>query len=177
MSFYDFNTAEEQVFELIPAGTLAKVNMRIKIGGYNDPEQGWTLDYATKNWDTGAVYLNCEFTIVDGEYAGRKIWQLIGLYSQKNDNRWGAMGRGFIRSILNSAKGFTDKDNSEAAQLARKINSFADLDGLEFVARIEIQSDSEGNNRNFIKRAISSEHKDYSKLMQSVSVPAPGWLQ
>ena len=40
--------------------------------------------------------------------------------------------------MLNSTKGFSDKDNSDAAQLARRINSFADLNGLEFIAKIYI---------------------------------------
>jgi len=34
----DFNTAEpQQAFDLIPAGTIAKVRMMIKPGGHNDP--------------------------------------------------------------------------------------------------------------------------------------------
>src|SRR4051812_44403935 len=106
INFYDFNTAEEQTeFNLIPKGTIAKVNMHIKPGGYNDADRGWTLGYATRSQITGATYLHCEFTILEGEYRGRKIWSNIGLYSEKNDNRWGDIGRSLIRSILNSAKG------------------------------------------------------------------------
>ncbi|WP_375331659.1 hypothetical protein [Candidatus Tisiphia endosymbiont of Temnostethus pusillus] len=178
MSFYDFNNIEQLNFELIPAGTIAKVALRIKMGGYDDLEQGWTLGYATKNLVSGAVYLNCAFTILQGKldekYIGYKIWQLIGLYSEKNNNRWGAMGRSFIRSILNSAKGFSDKDNCEAAQTARRIDSFADLNGLEFVVRIDVEQDQDGNNRNVIKCAIGLEHKDYAAVMGLSTIPSWG---
>ena len=177
-NFYDFNTADKQFnYELIPAGTIAKVIMRIKAGGYDDPARGWTLGYATQNPFSGAVYLSCEFTIMQGEHSGRKIWQLIGLHSDKNNNRWGSMGRSFIRSILNSAKGFSDRDNSETAITARKISSLGDLDGLEFVAKIDQEKDSEGNYKNVIKYALDIDHAEYAKHSgQMPTVVTPSWM-
>ena len=39
----DFNDAEQQQsFDLIPKGTLARVRMTLKPGGFDDPAQGWT---------------------------------------------------------------------------------------------------------------------------------------
>lgn len=176
MSYYDFNTAEEQAnFDIIPKGTIAKVILKIKAGGYNDPEQGWTGGYATRSESSDAIYLNCEFVIMEGEYAKRKIWNMIGLYSEKNNNLWGQMGRSFIRSILNSAKGINGKDNSEAAQNARKINSFAELDGLVFAARIDVTNDQDGNPKNVIKTAVGPEHKEYEAIMGMKSGTIPGW--
>ena len=82
MSWSDFNSAEEQSeYDVIPKGTLVKVRMTIKPGGYDDPQQGWTGGYATRNDTKGSVYLNCEFVVLEGKYAKRKIWSLIGLYS------------------------------------------------------------------------------------------------
>ncbi len=167
MNYYDFNDAEPINFNLIPQGTIAKVSLMILAGGYNDHKQGWFNGYATRNELSEAVYFNCQFTILQGEYAKRKIWGMIGLYSQKNNNRWGDIGRSFIRSMLNSAKGFSDKDNSDAAQLARRINSFADLNGLEFIAKIDIETDKLGNQKNVVKSAIDTSHKDYNKFMDS----------
>ncbi|MCC8368791.1 MAG: hypothetical protein LN573_01735 [Rickettsia endosymbiont of Oxypoda opaca] len=92
---------------------------------------------------------------------------MIGLYSEKNNNSWGDIGRGFIRSILNSARGFSDKDNSEYAKYARKIKNFSELDGLEFVAKIDIELDSSGNEKNVIKVAVDPSHKDYAKFMDN----------
>nr|WP_253307806.1 hypothetical protein [Rickettsia endosymbiont of Ceutorhynchus assimilis] len=175
MNYYDFNTATNQAnFDLIPKGTIAKVNLRIKHGGYNDAESGWTGGYATKNDISGAIYLDCEFTILSGEYAKRRVWSMIGLYSEKNNNSWGDIGRGFIRSILNSAKGFSNKDDSTAAQEARKINDFSELDGLEFVAKIDIETDQLSNEKNVIKVAIDPSHKDYAKFMDDIT-DIPAW--
>jgi hypothetical protein len=119
--------------------------------------------------------LDCEFSVLEGEYHKRKIWSLIGLYSDKNNNKWGEMGRSFIRSILNSARGFSDKDNTEIAQEARKINNFSELEGLEFVAKIDTELDSNGIERNVIKAALDPSHKDYAKYM-SGNNDIPNWF-
>jgi len=65
----DFNDAEQQQsFDLIPKGTVAPVRMTIKPGGHDDAAQGWTGGYATQSFDTGSIFLACEFVILDGEY-------------------------------------------------------------------------------------------------------------
>ena len=133
----DFSSAEDQQsFDVIPKGTIARVRMTIKPGGYNDPDQGWTGGYATLG-DSGAVYLNCEFVVTEGPFARRKVWSLIGLHSPKGPT-YANMGRSFIKSILNSARGFSAKDDSPQAMQARRINGIGDLDGIEFTARIEL---------------------------------------
>src|SRR4051812_14301568 len=112
MSYFDFNDAPEQAaFELIPKGTLVKVRLTIRPGGYDDLSQGWTGGYATRNDRTGSVYLNGEFVVLEGEYARCKLWSLIGLYSPKGPE-WGNMGRGFIKAMLCSARGISPKDTS-----------------------------------------------------------------
>jgi hypothetical protein len=169
-SWQDFNDAK-QVTNLIPKGTLAKVRLSIRPGGYDDPSQGWTGGYATRG-STGAVYLNGEFTVVEGPYARRKVFTLIGLYSPKGPE-WANMGRGLIRGMLNSARGISDKDTSPQAQAARRISSFADLDGIEFVARIDIGTDANGEEKNEIRSAVTPDHRDYAALMGVPAAPAP----
>lgn len=165
----DFNNSENQSnFDLIPNNTLAKVRMSIKPGGYDDPNQGWIGGYATRNENTGSVYLSCEFVILEGEYARRKVWGLIGLFSNKGAE-WGNMGRSFIKAILNSARGVSENDNSPAAQNARKINGFADLDGIEFLAKITTRKDQNEELRNEIRFAITPDSKDYQALMGSAA--------
>ena len=39
--------------------------MTIKPGGHDDVSQGWTGGWATRSNTTGAVYLNCEFVVLD----------------------------------------------------------------------------------------------------------------
>jgi hypothetical protein len=158
----DYNDAKSNP-NLIPKGTLAKVRLSIRPGGFDDAGQGWTGGYATRG-STGAVYLNGEFTVLEGPYAKRKIWTLIGLYSPKGPE-WANMGRSLIRGMLNSARGLSDKDVSPQAQAARRISGFADLDGLEFVARIDIGTDTNGDDKNEVRSAVTPNHKDYAQAM------------
>ncbi len=174
MNWNDFNDAEQQTsFDLIPKGTVARVRMTIKPGGHDDAERGWTDGYATESFDTGSVYLAAEFVVLAGEYARRKLWSNIGLYSPKGDT-WANMGRTFIRAVLNSANGVLPSDQSPDAQNARRIASFAALDGIEFVARIDVEKDSKGENRNVIKLAIEPDHPDYAGLMGVPPKTNPG---
>jgi hypothetical protein len=63
----DFNDAPQNP-TLIPKGTLAKVRLTFRPGGFDDANQGWTGGYATCG-STGAVYLNGEYTVLEGPYA------------------------------------------------------------------------------------------------------------
>ena len=173
MTFFDFNSAAEQSsYDLIPKGTVVRVRMTIKPGGYDDPSQGWTGGYATRSLSTGSVYLNCEFVVLDGPFARRKMWSLIGLYSAKGAE-WTNMGRTFIKAILNSARGINPNDSSPAAQNARRISGFADLEGIEFVGKVDWDKDQNGQDKCVIKSAVTPDHKDYAALMSGVSQPAP----
>lgn len=172
-SWNDFNSAEEQNdFDLIPKGTLVKVRMTIRPGGYDDPSQGWTGGYATRNDTTGSVYLNCEFVITEGKYARRKVWSLIGLYSPKGPD-WANIGRSFIKGILNSTRGLHPKDNSDQALSARRIQGFAELDGVEFLARMDVGKDQNGQAKNEIRIAVTPDHKEYAVHMGTAGQPAP----
>lgn len=159
----DFSSAEDQQsFDVIPKGTVARVRMTIKPGGFNDPEQGWTGGYATLG-DSGAVYLNCEFVVIEGPFARRKVWSLIGLHSPKGPT-YANMGRSFIKGILNSARGFSAKDDSPQAMQARRINGIGDLDGIEFTARIDVEKNQHGEDKNVIKTAVTKDSKDAGKV-------------
>ena len=159
----DFNDAEQQQsFDLIPKGTVARVRMTIKPGGFDDPAQGWSGGYATQSFETGSVYLSCEFVILEGEFARRKMWSNIGLQSPKGPN-WGNMGRTFVRAALNSARNIRPQDNSPQAAAARRIAGFHELDGLEFVARIDVEKDGRGELKNVVKLAVEPDHPDYAR--------------
>jgi hypothetical protein len=173
MSWNDFNSAEDQnSFDPIPKGTLIKVRMSVKPGGYDDAQKGWTGGYATRNATTGSVYLNCEFVVLAGQHARRKIWSMIGLHSEKGED-WANIGRSLIKGILNSARGIGNKDNSPQAVAARRINGLGDLDGIEFVARADIEKDQNGNNKNVIKYAVTVDNKDYAAIMGGAASASP----
>jgi hypothetical protein len=136
------------------------------------PAQGWTGGYATRNDNTGSVYLNCEFVVMEGEFARRKMWSLIGLHSPKGPE-WANMGRTFVKAILNSARGIHPGDNSPAAQNARASAaspiSMASSSWARSIGR---------RTRTARTRASSSrrhaDHKDYAALMGGAPAAARG---
>lgn len=161
----DFNDAEQQQsFDLIPKGTIVKVRMTIKPGGHDDATQGWLGGYATQSPTTGAVYLATESVVLEGPHARRKMWGNIGLYSSKGPT-WGNMGRTFIRALLNSSRNIHPQDNGPQAAAARRIRDFSELDGIEFLAKVEIEKDAKGEDRNVIGQVIEPDHKDYAAQM------------
>ena len=76
------------------------------------------------------------------------------------------MGKSFIRSILDSAYGLDNKDESEQAKARRRINSLGDLDDIEFIAKVGITTDKKGNNWNEIKTAIMLDNQAYAQNTQ-----------
>lgn len=167
----DFNDAEQQQssFDLIPKNTEVKVRMTLIPGGYSDPAQGWTHGWATQSENTSSVYLSAEFVVLEGPFAKRKFWSLIGLYSSKGPE-WTNMGRSLIRAALNSARNIHPDDNGPQAQAARQIAQFGDLDGLVFAARVDIEKDSRGDDRNTLRQVIEPGHKAYLGVMKSNAV-------
>lgn len=164
----DFNNAEkQQSFEIMPNGTIAPVLMKIRPGSFDDPANGWTGGYATRNQNSGAVYLDCEFVLIGGQFAKRKVWTLIGLHSSKGPN-WANMGRTMIRSILNSSRGVADDDETASAQAKRQISGFEDLNGIEFLARISIEKGQGGyDDKNVIQSAVMPGTKAWTDYMAS----------
>ncbi len=166
MNYFDFNDViGSNTTDLIPAGFITKVRLNIKKGNYTDSTKGWYDGYPTKNFKTGAIFLNCSFTVIGNKYSKYKIWSLIGIYSDKNDNKWGDFGRNFICNILNSAKKLAPNDLSEQAKIARKIKDFGDLDNLEFVVRIGIKKDTFGVPKNVVGSVITKGHKEYQNII------------
>ncbi|WP_339045294.1 hypothetical protein [Candidatus Mesenet endosymbiont of Agriotes lineatus] len=160
----DFNTAKSQS-NLIPAGTIAKVQIAIQPGGYDGD------CWLTKSRTTGSVYLNTEFIVTEGPYAKHRIYQIIGIKSSKADgeDRWSEMGRSMIRSILESARNIHPHDTSEKAVLARKINATGDLNGLECLVKIGITADEYGE-KNKIAAVITPEHRAYTDFIKNSQV-------
>ncbi len=140
MTTLDLNTAEPQRgFDLIPTGTIATVQMMIRNGGIG--EGGWLK----KSSDGGSEGLDCEFVIVDGEFAKRKIWQLLLLNGTTDGHHVAAeISRTFLRSIMESARGVSKRDVSEAAQLKRKAD-LEDFQNIRFVGRVYVEKSKDPN--------------------------------
>ncbi len=68
-----------------------------------------------------------------------------------------------------SHRGVSDKDGTAEAQLRRRINGLGDLDGMEFVARIDIGQDTNGEDKNEIRVAVTPDHREYAALMGKIT--------
>ena len=91
------------------------------------------------------------------------MWSNIGLHSKKGPT-WGQMGAVSSRAALNSARNVIPRTTARRPP-PRRIQGFHELDGLEFLARVDIEKDAKGQDRNVVKIAVEPDHPDYAKLM------------
>lgn len=160
---YDFNSASEQRSgDLIPDGTIVPVHMTIRPG--NAGEGGWLK--RSKAGDSMA--LDCEFTVTEGPHAKRKFWSLFTMEGTTEGHQKAAdISASRIRAILESAYNIRPDDESDAAKSKRRISSWADLDGVRFVAKVGIEKGKDGyKDKNTLAEVITPDRKQWSKVEQ-----------
>jgi hypothetical protein len=170
MTTLDLNDAGPQrSFDLIPAGTIATVQMIIRMGGAG--EDGWL----TRSKDGGCEMFDCEFIVVDGEFAKRKIWQMLVLTGTTDGHAKAAeISRGFLRGVLESARNIKPNDTSEAAQGKRKAD-IGDFNNLRFIARIGIEKSKNPDfpDKNRLE-AVTPDQRQWKAIEQLPSQAQPG---
>jgi hypothetical protein len=165
---YDYSTAPPpRDFELVPAGTLASVLMRIRPGGAGE-------DGMLKRSKDGACeMLDCEFVVVDGPYSRRKFWTNLVLEGTTAGHAQAAeISRGILRNILESARNIRPDDMSDQAR-ARRMASLKDFDNIPFLARIGIEKGRPKNDggenypdKNVIASVITPDKKEWHPVEQ-----------
>ena len=166
----DFNQAAPQRdFDVIPAGTIATLQLKIRPGGAG--EGGWLR--RSKNGDSQA--LDCEFVVTDGPYAKREFWTLSTVGGTTEGHaRAAEISRSKLRAILESAHGVRPDDTSEAAKRARQIESYDDLNGLRFVGRIGVEAARENfPAKNILLDAVTPDRRDWHSVEQTATSTAP----
>jgi hypothetical protein len=166
---FDFNTAGEQKnFDVIPANTVVNLQLKIRPGGAGDDS------WLKRSADGNSEGLDCEFVVVDGPHAKRKIWQLYTIRGTTQGHaEAGEISRNTLRAILESARGIKPSDVSEAAQNARKVTGWADFDGLCFVARLGVRPPRDGYPaKNTILEVITPDRQTWQKPEQISAKPA-----
>lgn len=166
---FDMNDVQpQQTGDLIPDGSFAKVVMNIRRGGIDgtvDGDRG--LLKASSQPGSDVLLLDAEFTIAEGPYTRRKFWQNFTVQGGKVDEQGQSIGwkisKSTFRAMIDSALGLNPEDMSEAAKAKRMLRGLADLDGITFVAKIQIEP-----NRN-------PAYKDANKLEHVVLPTAPEW--
>ncbi len=160
---HDYNTADVGggSFDLIPANTIARVILTIRPGG--EGEGGWL----TQSNSSDAQYLNCEFTVVEGEYAKRKFWGNFtvsgGKVDEEGRSKAGNITRATLRAILESARGIQPNDESDEAKRKRLVNGYGDFNDLEFVAKIGIEpARDQYQAKNKLLSVVTPDKPEYS---------------
>jgi hypothetical protein len=175
----DFNNAGEQRSDLIPDGTLATVHLTVRPG--NAGEGGWLK----RSKDGGSQALDCEFTVTEGPYAKRKFWSLFTVEGSTEGHQKAAeISASRIRAILESVNGIKPDDESDNAKVKRRLNSWGDLDGLRFIAKIGIEKAKEGSgykDKNQLVEVITPDRKAWAKVEQVAktagTAPSAGGMQ
>jgi hypothetical protein len=153
---------------LIPHGTIATVQMRLRPGGVG--EDG-LLKY-TRNRD--AEMLDCEFVVVDGEFAKRKFWDTLILEGTTPGQKEMALtNRGRLKKILESARGIKKDDTSEQ-NLVKYQAALKDFNNIIFIAKIgqkkgEPKNDGSGeswSDKNYLLAAIGPDQKEWHPVEQ-----------
>lgn len=176
---YDLNDAQPQmgpIGELIPDGTFAKIKMAIRPGGVNGstPMDAGLLK-ASQSSD--AKMLDCEFTVVAGQFARRKFWQNFtvagGKLDEKGQSKGWNISKSIFRAMVDSALGLDPKDMSPAAKQKRLIQGLKQLDGIVFAARIMIEPAANPQHRdsNKLANVVLPGEPQYAAIMQGEAVP------
>lgn len=161
MSFDFGNAATQSSNTLIPKNTIARLHMAIRPGGHG--EGGWLRMNKAGN----ALMLDCEFTVVDGEFARRKFWGLFTVEGETEGQQKAVeISRSNIRAILESARNVKPSDATPEAAAKRRIESWGDLDGLEFIGIIGVEEDKTGQygDKNRLSAAVTPDRKEYKQL-------------
>jgi hypothetical protein len=168
MTFDMNDVAPQQSGDLIPDGTFAKVTMSIRKGGVDGmSEVDRGLLKSSNQPGSDVRMLDAEFTVAEGPFARRKFWQNFTVQGGKLDEQGQSVGwkisKSQFRAMIDSALGLNPEDMSEAAKAKRVLRGLSDLDGITFVAKIQVEP-----NRN-------PAYKDANKLDHVVLPTAPEW--
>src|SRR5262249_11468725 len=158
---FNFNEADEQTsFDVIPAGTICQLELSIRPCGAG--EGGWLK----RSKDGLSAMLDCEFTVLEGHYARRKLWSNFTVEGPTEGHAKAAsISNSRLRAILESAHGVKPSDKSEHAAAMRKVTGFDAFHGLRFVAKIGIDPARDGYPaRNTILDVVTPDRPQWKKL-------------
>jgi hypothetical protein len=146
MSEIDFNNAGGQRnFDVIPSRTIVTVAMVVTPGGVGP--DGWF----TRAKDGNSEHLNVEYTVTQGDYAKRKIFERLTMSGTTPGHATAQeMAIARLRAIVEAARNIKPDDKSEAAQAGRKLKNYGELNGLTFAVRVGVEppkGDFEAKNR------------------------------
>ena len=130
----DFNEISAKPTDLIPTGTIVKVRLTVRNGGYGADG----ILSKTRQFET--LYLNTMMIVLEGPYATRKIYHRFGIQSPDKEDQWVQKSLYQLRAILESAHNILPTEESEEARAKRKVQNYADFNGLQFWIKVGVES-------------------------------------
>ena len=179
MTFDMNDVAPQQSGDLIPDGTFAKVTMTIRKGGtdgMSEVDRG--LLKPSNQPGSDVLMLDAEFTVAEGPHARRKFWQNFTVQGGKLDEQGQSIGwkisKSTFRAMIDSALGLNPEDMSDAAKAKRVLRGLADLDGISFVAKIQVEPSRNPAYRdaNKLDHVVLPTAPEWQKVMAGETVPA-----
>jgi hypothetical protein len=154
---FDYSTPPPaSALNLIPKDTVALVQLSINAGGVG--EDGML----TSSRDGACSMLAYSAAVIDGPYAGRKIfgqWIVEGAPEKYEENVW--RSRKVLKRILLSAFNFSSSDNSPEVK-ARLTVGYQAFHGLKFIARIGIEKGNDvWPDKNSVIGAVTRDQRDW----------------
>lgn len=185
MSMLDLNYEEEQRqrnFGPVPAGS--KVLVRISL---QKPEYASEHDEMVAMTKSGLLQLRFKMEVCAGSYEGCYWYENITLPSrnqtirlEENMQTACRIGGSMLRAMIESSRRIDPKAVDHKAASARQINSWLDLDGLQFPARLGIGKQSyQGKDgktywNNCLGSIIACTAKEYAHLMAGNEIITDG---
>ena len=128
----DLNQVALPTYDVIPDGTIAHARVTLKRGGYiaEGYEDGWV----TQSNSSSALFLACQFELLDGEFKNRVVTTNIGLFSEKSD-LFAEIGLKTMRQIIDSAYDL----KADVPDTRRDIKDYGALDNLVCVCKIKVK--------------------------------------
>lgn len=179
MSFDMNDVAPQQSGDLIPDGTFTKVTMSIRKGGSDGTsEVDRGLLKPSNQPGSDVLMVDAEFTVAEGPFARRKFWQNFTVQGGKLDEQGQSIGwkisKSQFRAMIDSALGLNPEDMSDAAKAKRVLRGLADLDGITFVAKIQIEPNRNPayKDANKLEHVVLPTATEWQKVMAGEMVPA-----
>ena len=162
---------------LIPAGTVCRAVIVVKLGDMELPEFG-SGHWFKASQSSKAKWMELEFTVVGGEHDRRKFWDRIFVDGDKMGQSGiplaKEIGLQTLRQIIESANNIDPSDMSPQAQQRRNISGVMDLNGMEICAKVGIKKGTNGySDSNKLTAAITPNQKDFIPSGQAPVMQTP----
>lgn len=180
----DLSQEQEQksAYGPVPSGSRVLVRLTIEKPKYASHD-----DELVAMAKTGLLQLFCRLEVAAGSYEGVVWYENITLPSRAQNIRLtegqqkacGSGGR-TLRAIVEAVRGVDPKDKSPEADRKRVLNSWSDLDGMEFPARLGISREPyEGRDgrmywSNTLGRILPCTDNEYQEIMNGSEVITDG---